>query len=83
MTANEEQGPRRRHGRHALIPAGLLIGLGAGLITGYPWSGALIGLGLGFLAQGFLKSAGGRSRTRRRRGVPVAAVWFLRLSAYS
>jgi hypothetical protein len=38
------------HGRAAFIPAGVLIGLGVGLLTGYAGSGVLIGLGLGFLA---------------------------------
>jgi hypothetical protein len=55
MSTVEEQERRRRHGRHFLIPAGILIGLGVGLITGYPGPGILIGLGLGFLAQGFLR----------------------------
>jgi hypothetical protein len=47
------------HGKHFLIPAGSLIGLGAGLIAGYPGPGILIGIGLGFLAQGFLKPVEG------------------------
>ena len=59
MSTVEEQGHRRRHGRHFLIPAGALIGLGAGLIAGYPWPGIIIGIGLGFIAQGFLKPVGG------------------------
>jgi hypothetical protein len=59
MSSIEEQEHRRRHGRHFLIPAGILIGLGVGLITGYAGPGILIGLGLGFLAQGFLKPAEG------------------------
>jgi len=49
--ANDDKKPeRRRHGRHAFIPAGVLIGLGIGLLAGFPGSGVLIGLGLGFLA---------------------------------
>lgn len=31
------------------IPAGILIGLGAGLLADHPASGVLIGLGLGFI----------------------------------
>ncbi len=40
----------RRHGGFFLVPAGFLIGLGAGILLGYMWSGMLIGLGGGFLA---------------------------------
>lgn len=43
---------RRRHGHYGFIPAGVLIGLGVGLLAGYPGSGVLIGLGLGFFATG-------------------------------
>jgi hypothetical protein len=39
----------RRHGGFFLIPAGALIGLGTGIITGYMWTGLLMGLGAGFL----------------------------------
>ncbi|MGA2161015.1 MAG: hypothetical protein ABSG28_02270 [Methanoregula sp.] len=35
-----------RHGGYMLIPAGVLLGLGIGLLAGYPGSGVLIGLGL-------------------------------------
>ena len=38
---------RGLHGKSVFIPAGLLIGLGLGLITGYPATGVLVGLGLG------------------------------------
>jgi hypothetical protein len=31
------------------IPAGILIGLGVGLLLGHPASGVLVGLGLGFI----------------------------------
>jgi hypothetical protein len=31
------------------IPAGILIGLGIGLLLGHPASGVLVGLGLGFI----------------------------------
>lgn len=48
MSAEETN--QHRRGRHAFIPAGVLIGLGVGLLTGYAGSGVLIGLGLGFLA---------------------------------
>nr|WP_321349944.1 hypothetical protein [uncultured Methanoregula sp.] len=54
MTGNEGREEPRRHGRFFLIPAGVLLGLGIGLIIGYPGSGVLIGLGLGFLASAFM-----------------------------
>jgi len=50
MANDDKKSDRRRHGWHAFIPAGVLIGLGIGLLTGFPGSGVLIGLGLGFLA---------------------------------
>jgi len=40
---------RRRHRGPFLIPAGILIGLGIGILVNQPGAGALIGLGLGFL----------------------------------
>jgi hypothetical protein len=55
MTAVEEQEHRRPHEKNFFIPAGALIGLGAGLIAGQPGPGILIGLGLGFLARAFIK----------------------------
>ena len=39
-----------------LIPAGVLIGLGVGLLTGYPGAGVLIGLGLGFIGSALVKT---------------------------
>jgi hypothetical protein len=54
MTTPEEDGHPRRHGGHFMIPAGVLIGLGIGLITGYAGPGVLIGLGLGLLASVFI-----------------------------
>lgn len=50
MTSVEMEKHKRRHGSHALIPAGVLIGLGAGLLLGYPGPGVLIGLGCGLIA---------------------------------
>ena len=40
---------RRRHRGPFLIPAGVLIGLGIGLLVNQAGAGVLIGLGLGFL----------------------------------
>lgn len=44
----------KQQGRHFLIPAGLLIGLGVGLITGHAGPGILLGLGSGMLASTFV-----------------------------
>ncbi len=54
MTTEEKEFPARRQ-RGLLVPAGLLIGLGIGLITGYPAPGLMIGLGFGFIGSAFLK----------------------------
>lgn len=48
---------KRRHGRHMLIPAGIFLGLGIGLLAGYPGAGVLIGLGLGLIGAMFVKPA--------------------------
>jgi hypothetical protein len=64
MTPIEEQEqrrPRERHERHFFIPAGVLMGLGIGLIAGYPGPGILIGLGLGFLIQALIRPVAGTS----------------------
>jgi hypothetical protein len=63
MTPVEEQEHRRRPEKNFFIPAGALIGLGAGLIAGQPGSGILIGLGLGFLAQALVKPVEGSPDT--------------------
>jgi hypothetical protein len=55
MTPIEQHDYRRSREGNFFIPAGALIGLGAGLIAGFPGPGILIGLGLGFLAKAFLK----------------------------
>jgi hypothetical protein len=56
MTPDEEKQHAHYNQRGLLIPAGLLIGLGIGMLADYPWPGLLIGLGLGFLASAYLKS---------------------------
>lgn len=59
MTPDEEkQYHSQRHQRGLLIPAGLLIGFGIGILVGHSWPGLLIGLGSGFLASAYLKSTG-------------------------
>lgn len=47
---------RRRRGFHSLVPAGLLIGLGVGLLVGHVAAAGLVGLGLGFLGSAVLKT---------------------------
>lgn len=59
MTGIEEHGDRPHPGRNLFFPAGLLLGLGAGLILGYPGPGILTGLGLGFLASAFMNPGTG------------------------
>jgi hypothetical protein len=62
MTLIEEQEHRRSREKNFFIPAGALIGLGAGLIAGQPGPGILIGLGLGFLARALIKPVEGPAR---------------------
>jgi hypothetical protein len=65
MALTDDPVYKKRRGAHFLIPAGAFIGLGIGLIAGYPGSGVLIGLGLGFLASAIL---------HRNNGVPPDSV---------
>ena len=58
MATPEADEHQRRHGRHFLVPAGVLIGLGVGLITGYAGPGVVIGLGLGLLASSIIPPHG-------------------------
>jgi xanthine/uracil permease len=47
----ERQKEYHRHRRRfSFLPSGFLIGLGVGLLIGYPASGLLVGLGAGFIA---------------------------------
>ncbi|MFZ1127087.1 hypothetical protein [Methanoregula sp.] len=50
----QERRRHHRHGSYMLIPAGVLLGLGIGMLAGYPGSGVLIGLGLGFIGSAVL-----------------------------
>jgi hypothetical protein len=54
MTADAKKSSSRRYWGFILIAAGVLIGFGAGLLSGYPGSGLLIGTGLGFLGSTFI-----------------------------
>jgi hypothetical protein len=53
----ERRERRERHQGSLLIPAGVLIGLGIGLLVNQPGAGILIGLGLGFLGSAALPAA--------------------------
>jgi hypothetical protein len=50
---------RRRHRGPFLIPAGILIGLGIGLLFNQAGAGVLIGLGLGFLGSALIPAPTG------------------------
>ncbi len=76
MTQIDEQEPKRPHEKHFFIPAGVLIGLGAGLIAGHPASGILIGLGLGFLAQAIIKSVNGPATDSRAPCCGLGSQWI-------
>lgn len=65
MTDEERTGRKQRHGRYGFIPAGVLIGLGVGLLAGFPGSGVLIGLGLGFLASALVPAVTKPSETAK------------------
>ena len=65
MTSDEKMEQRKwrhNHGGHFLIPAGVLIGLGIGLIAGYVASGILIGLGCGLIASALAWNLGTESQ---------------------
>lgn len=55
MTTEEGKESHSRHHSGLLIPAGLFIGLGVGLLAGYAAPGLMIGLGLGFVGAAALK----------------------------
>ncbi len=58
MTSEDMEKPRQQHESQALIPAGILIGLGAGLLLGYAGPGVLIGLGCGLIAASLIPPPG-------------------------
>lgn len=60
------------------IPAGILIGLGVGLLVSHPASGVLVGLGLGFIGTALARvktlkaeSGAGNQNDYYRRSSPV------------
>lgn len=56
MAEETQQVRRNRHGGHFLIPAGALIGLGAGMLLNQTGAGVLTGLGLGFVGSALYSS---------------------------
>ncbi len=68
---------RRKHGSHALIPAGVLIGLGIGLLAGYPGSGVLIGLGLGFILSALMRPSGEGAAGSAAPSMPGGMNWMM------
>src|SRR5665647_1703079 len=59
MTTEPEKEYHHRHNQMGLlVPAGLLIGLGIGMLAGYAGPGLMIGLGLGFIGSAILKPKG-------------------------
>ena len=71
MPEEQQNQGMRRPLKYSFIPAGALIGLGVGLLLGYPASGVLIGLGLGFLATAIMSNA------FRNRGWPFSGIIFI------
>jgi len=63
MTTSEVRQEQGHQNGRFLIPAGVILGLGVGLILGYPGPGVLIGLGLGFLASAFVKPGEGSGQS--------------------
>jgi xanthine/uracil permease len=64
--------------RFSFLPAGFLLGLGVGLLIGYPGPGLLIGLGIGFIASAFMplvnREVAGRRVSAVRWGWVLAGV---------
>ena len=80
MTPEEEKAYHRHDQRRFLIPAGLFIGLGIGLLFNYPGPGLLIGMGFGFIASTFLTPgarASGDAVDPRTNGGPRWIMAFL------
>ncbi len=57
MTLEDGKESEHRHRNRFLIPAGLFIGLGVGMLLNYPGPGLLIGMGLGFIGSTLMTPA--------------------------
>lgn len=72
-----------RRGRRSLVPAGLLIGLGVGLLVGYVLATGLIGLGLGFLGSAVVNTQqrtsdeDGSSSHKHGFGIAIVGIFFI------
>lgn len=53
MVSDDKPEEKHRRGHHIFIPAGILIGLGVGMLLNQVAPGVLIGLGLGLIASSF------------------------------
>lgn len=71
MPEEEQKDNRMQPRRYGFIPAGAFIGLGVGILAGYPVSGVLIGLGCGFFGSALV------SHAFRRRGWPFSGIIFI------
>ncbi|HVP94318.1 MAG TPA: hypothetical protein VMS89_04010 [Methanoregulaceae archaeon] len=71
----QKQAPVQPRG-YGFIPAGALIGLGVGILIGYPASGVLIGLGFGFFGSAII------SHAFQRRGWPFSGLIFIIIGAW-
>jgi hypothetical protein len=77
MSRTAERESRHRHQPGmVLIPAGALIGLGIGLLTGHTGAGVLIGLGAGFIGAALLKAFSAGNMEESEAGGQVAGSVF-------
>ena len=61
MVSDDKPEEKHRRRSHIFIPAGILIGLGVGMLLNQTAPGVLIGLGLGLLASSFTCPCGAGS----------------------
>jgi len=71
MSEERENRAQVRPRGYGFIPAGTLIGLGAGILLGYPVPGVLVGLGAGFFASSVVSHAFRRGR------LPFSGIIFI------
>ena len=83
MPEEGKQEEKRHHGGHYLIPAGALIGLGAGMLAGQAGAGVLIGLGLGFVGSAIYSAMASGKATFGSAWIPAIVGIFLILVGLS
>jgi hypothetical protein len=76
MTTDEGKVAHLHHQRGLLIPAGLCIGLGIGLLAGYAAPGLMIGLGLGLIGSALLKHGEYPAGDAAARGMRQGSRWM-------